>query len=178
MFSEAIRWGSEIFWKLREILRDKKYATAVGDEGGFAPNLKSNEEACELIEKAIKAAGYSPGQDVCLALDAAASSFCSKKGRVYNLRRSQQGRKSSSEMTALYKSWTEEFPIVLIEDGLAENDWEGFRELTAILGEKIQIVGDDLYVTNTERIKKGIKEKATKCSANKVEPNWYGDGDC
>ena len=131
----------------------------MGDEGGFAPNLKSNDEACEVILDAIKKAGYKPGKDVAIALDPAASSFYEKG--AYNLSKSRQGKKTSTEMTQLYGSWMKKYPIVSIEDGLAEDDWEGFKAHTSALGDKIQIVGDDLYVTNTKFIARGIKEKST-----------------
>ncbi|MCL6557930.1 MAG: phosphopyruvate hydratase, partial [Firmicutes bacterium] len=149
----------ETFHALGNILKKKGYATGVGDEGGFAPHLKNNEQACELIIEAIEAVGYKPGRDVAIALDPAASSFF--ENDTYNLAKSGQGKKTSAEMTELYKTWIEKYPIVSIEDGLAENDWEGFREQTAILGDKIQIVGDDIYVTNTRFIKRGIEEKST-----------------
>jgi enolase 1/2/3 len=165
-FAEALRYGAETFHALKKILKKKGYATAVGDEGGFAPNLKSNDEACEVIVEAIKAAGYKPGKDIAIALDPAASSFFEKG--VYNLRKSGQGKKTSSEMTKLYKTWIEKYPIVSIEDGLAENDWDGFREHTAVLGEKIQIVGDDVYVTNTRYISRGIAEKTTNAALIKL----------
>ncbi|MGV8075407.1 MAG: phosphopyruvate hydratase [Syntrophobacteraceae bacterium] len=158
-FAEALRYGAETFHALSAILKKRGYSTNVGDEGGFAPNLKSNDEACEVILEAIEAAGYKPGKDVAIALDPAASSFF--ENGVYNLSKSGQGKKTNSEMTALYKSWIEKYPIVSIEDGLAENDWEGFREHTAVLGDKIQIVGDDLFVTNTHFIERGIREKAS-----------------
>lgn len=158
-FAEALRYAAETFHSLKNILRKKGYATSVGDEGGFAPNLKSNEEACEVIIEAIEAAGYKAGSDIAIALDPAASSFF--EDGTYNLTKSGQGKKTSSEMTALYKTWIEQYPIVSIEDGLAENDWEGFREHTATLGGKIQIVGDDIYVTNTRFIARGIEEKTT-----------------
>ena len=158
-FAEALRYGAETFHALKGILHKKGYATSVGDEGGFAPNLKSNEEACEVIIRAIEAAGYKPGKDVAIALDPAASSFY--EGGIYDLAKSGQGRKTSAELTALYQSWVEKYPIVSIEDGLAENDWVGFREHTAVLGGKIQIVGDDLYVTNTRFIARGIQERST-----------------
>jgi enolase len=161
-YSEALRYGVETFHALKRILADRGYATAVGDEGGFAPDLKSNEEACEVIVEAIKAAGYIPGKDVAIALDPAASSFF--EGGAYNLRKSGQERKTSAEMTSLYGSWIERFPIVSIEDGLAENDWDGFRQHTAGLGDKVQIVGDDIFVTNPKFISRGIGEK----SANAV----------
>jgi len=158
-FAEALRYGAETFHALKKILAKKGYATSVGDEGGFAPNLKSNEEACEVIVEAIEAAGYKPGKDVAIALDPAASSFF--EDGVYDLSKSSQGKKTSAEMTALYKQWLAKYPIVSIEDGLAENDWDGFKSHTAELGGKIQIVGDDIYVTNTKFIARGIREKST-----------------
>jgi len=158
-FAEALRYGAETFHALKKILAKKGYATSVGDEGGFAPNLKSNEEACEVIVEAIEAAGYKPGRDVAIALDPAASSFC--EDGAYNLAKSGQGKKSSDEMTRLYAAWIRKYPIVSIEDGLAENDWDGFKAHTAALGGKIQIVGDDIYVTNTRFIERGIREKTT-----------------
>ncbi len=158
-FAEALRYGVETFHALKGILSKRGYATSVGDEGGFAPNLKSNDEACEVILEAIGKAGYAPRKDIDIALDPAASSFYG--GGVYNLTKSGQGKKSSAEMTALYAAWVDKYPIVSIEDGLAETDWEGFREHTAALGGKIQIVGDDIYVTNTRFIARGIQEKST-----------------
>ncbi|MGD0388823.1 MAG: phosphopyruvate hydratase, partial [Tepidisphaeraceae bacterium] len=158
-FAEALRYGAETFHALRKILHKKNYNTGVGDEGGFAPNLKSNEEACDSIVEAIGAAGLKAGKDVALALDPAASSFFEEGG--YNLAKSKQGRKNSDEMTALYASWIGKYPIVSIEDGLNENDWTGFVQHTKALGGKIQIVGDDIYVTNTKFIARGIAEKAT-----------------
>ena len=161
-FAEALRYGAETFHALKKILAKKGYATSVGDEGGFAPNLKSNDEACEVIVAAIEAAGYKPGKDVAIALDPAASSFY--ENGVYDLAKSGQGKKSSAEITKLYAAWIKKYPIVSIEDGLAENDWDGFKAHTAELGGKIQIVGDDIFVTNTEFIARGIQEK----SANAV----------
>jgi enolase len=155
-FAEALRYGAETFHALKKILAKKAYATSVGDEGGFAPNLKSNDEACEVIVAAIEAAGYRPGKDVAIALDPAASSFY--ENGAYDLAKSGQGRKSSAEMTAFYKQWVSRFPIVSIEDGLAENDWAGFKDHTAELGGSIQVVGDDIFVTNTRFIARGIKE--------------------
>ena len=158
-FAEALRYVAETFHALKKILHDRKYTTSVGDEGGFAPNLKSNEEACEVILEAIQAAGYVPGKDIALALDPAASSFYEEG--AYNLAKSGQGKKTSAQMTELYKTWVDKYHIVSIEDGLAENDWDGFRAHTAALGDKIQIVGDDIYVTNTRFIARGIREKST-----------------
>jgi len=158
-FAEALRYGTETFHALKAILKKRSYVTAVGDEGGFAPNLKSNEEACEVIVEAIEAAGYRPGQDVAIALDPAASSFY--EGGVYRLSKSGGGEKTSAEMTELYRRWIERYPIVSIEDGLAEDDWEGFAAQTEALGHKVQIVGDDPYVTNTKFIERGIATAAT-----------------
>ena len=169
-FAEALRYGAETFHALAKILKSKGYATAVGDEGGFAPNLKSNEEACELIVESIKAAGYQPGKDVAIALDPAASSFYSEGS--YRLEKSGQGTKSSADMIALYGSWLDAYPIVSIEDGLAENDWGGFREQTAKLGSRVQIVGDDLLVTNTKFVARAIEEKA--CNAALIKLNQIG----
>jgi enolase len=158
-FAEALRYGAETFHALKAILKKEGYATSVGDEGGFAPNLKSNDEACEVIVEAIQAAGYAPGKDIAIALDPAASSFY--EDGAYDLAKSGQGKKSSDEMTKLYAEWIEKFPIVSIEDGLAENDWDGFQRHTAALGGKIQIVGDDIFVTNTRFIIRGIREKTS-----------------
>ena len=157
-FAEALRYGAETFHALAKILKGKGYATAVGDEGGFAPNLKSNEEACELIVEAIKAAGYKPGKDIAIALDPAASSFYGEG--AYRLVKSGQGAKTSAEMIALYGRWLDAYPIVSIEDGLDENDWEGFAAQTARQGARMQIVGDDIFVTNPAFIRRGIAEKA------------------
>ncbi len=169
-FAEALRYGAETFHALKGILSKKGYATSVGDEGGFAPNLKSNDEACEVIVEAIQAAGYKPGQDVAIALDPAASSFY--ENGAYHLTKSGQGKKSSTDMTGLYKAWIDKYPIVSIEDGLAENDWDGFREHTAVLGNRIQIVGDDIFVTNTRFIRRGIKERS--CNSVLIKLNQIG----
>ncbi|MCX5860268.1 MAG: phosphopyruvate hydratase [Proteobacteria bacterium] len=155
-FAEALRAGAETFHALKSILKKKGYAVGVGDEGGFAPDLKSNDEACEVIVEAIKAAGYAPGKDVAIALDPAASSFFEKG--AYQLSKSGQGKKSSAEMIKLYQAWVKKYPLVSIEDGLAENDWSGFKSLTEKIGDTVQIVGDDLFVTNTSYIARGIKE--------------------
>jgi enolase len=161
-FAEALRYGAETFHALKGILKKRGYSTSVGDEGGFAPNLKSDEEAVEVIVQAIEAAGYEAGKDVAIALDPAASSFY--EAGVYNLAKSGLGKKSSAEMIELYKTWIEKYPIISIEDGHAEDDWDGFRDMTAQLGDKIQIVGDDIFVTNTKFVERGIREK----SANSV----------
>jgi enolase len=169
-FAEAMRYATETFQALKSILKAKGHATSVGDEGGFAPQLQSNDEACDLIVEAITKAGYEPGEDIAIALDPAASSF--HENGVYRLTRSGQGDKTSSEMTDLYRRWIDKYPIVSIEDGLAENDWDGFREHTAVLGEKIQIVGDDLLVTNTRFIQRAIEEKS--CNAALIKLNQIG----
>jgi enolase len=157
-FAEALRYGAETFHVLAKLLKSKGYATSVGDEGGFAPNLGSNEEACELIVEAIESAGYGPGKDIAIALDPAASSFYANGG--YDLAKSRGGRKTADEMIALYQRWVDRFPIVSIEDGLDENDWAGFARQTAAQGDRIQIVGDDIFVTNPAFIQRGVKEKA------------------
>ena len=158
-FAEALRYGAETFHALKAILHQKKLATSVGDEGGFAPNLASNEQAVEVILEAVAAAGFKPGKEVAIALDPASSSFF-EDGK-YVLAKSGQGKKTSDEMVALYAAWVKKYPIVSIEDGLAENDWAGFAKQTAVMGDRVQIVGDDLYVTNTKFIARGIQEKAT-----------------
>ncbi len=157
-FAEALRYGAETFHALKGILHKKKYATSVGDEGGFAPNLKSNEEACEVILEAITAAGFKPGVDIALALDPAASSFF--ENGSYDLAKSGRGKQGTKEMLALWSEWTKKYPLASIEDGLAENDWAGFSEMTRTMGDRLQIVGDDLFVTNAKYVAKGVKEKA------------------
>ncbi|MDP3042151.1 MAG: phosphopyruvate hydratase [Candidatus Omnitrophota bacterium] len=153
-FSNALRMATEVFHKLKSILKSKKLSTSVGDEGGFAPNLNSNEEALSLIIEAIKAAGYLPGKDISLALDCAASSFC-KDGK-YTFEGSP---KSSEDLIAIYEGWLERYPILSIEDGLSEHDWAGWRQMTERIGGKVQLVGDDIFVTNPKIFKKGIAEK-------------------
>jgi len=155
-FKEAIRWGAEIFHNLKKVLKDKGHITAVGDEGGFAPNLPSNEAAIEVIVEAIKKAGYEPGKDVFIALDVAASEFYDEEKKVYDLKKSKEGIKTTDEMIAWYERLITKFPIVSIEDGLGEKDWDGWEKLTAKLGHSIQIVGDDIFVTNPAIFKQGI----------------------
>lgn len=153
-FKEALRMGAEIFHALKKVLKDKGYNTAVGDEGGFAPDLKSNEEALEVIMDAIKAAGYKPGEDVLLALDVASSELY-KDGK-YILENEEQAEKTAADMVEFYSNLVEKYPIISIEDGMAENDWDGWKLLTDKLGDRIQLVGDDLFVTNTKILKEGI----------------------
>jgi enolase len=169
-FSEALRYAAETFTALKAILKKRGYSTSVGDEGGFAPQLKSNEEACDLIVEAMHRAGYKPFSDIAIALDPAASSFY-ESGK-YRLARSGAGEKTSSEMTALYQEWISKYPIISVEDGLAENDWDGFRAQTAALGDKIQIVGDDILVTSTRFIARAIEEKT--CNAALIKLNQVG----
>lgn len=164
-FAEAVRYGTETFHALGSLLKKSYFQTSVGDEGGFAPELASNEAACEMIVKAIELAGYRPGLDVSIALDPAANSFFD--GR-YNLTRSGTGQKTTAEMIDLYRRWVRDFPIVSIEDGLAESDWEGFRDLTSALGDKVQIVGDDIFVTNTRFLARGIAEKTANAALIKL----------
>lgn len=156
-FKEALRYGSEVFHTLKKILAEKELSTGVGDEGGFAPSLKNNESALQLIVETIEKAGYAPGKDIFIALDAATSEFY-KNGKYYL--KSENKELTSEEMINLYSSWIDKYPIVSIEDGLAEDDWQGWEKLTKKLGNKIQIVGDDLFVTNIKRLDKGIKIKA------------------
>jgi enolase len=154
-FSESLRIGVEIFHTLKSVLKKRGYATSVGDEGGFAPNLRSNEEAVETILDAITQAGYSAGTDCLLALDPAASEF--SDGQSYVFKKSDKRKLSSDEMVAFWKSWTEQYPIISIEDGMGENDWGGWKKLTDEIGDRVQLVGDDLFVTNTEFLRKGIE---------------------
>jgi len=167
-FAEALRWGAETYHALKSVLRDKGYSTNVGDEGGFAPTLSSNEEAVELILEAIERAGYEPGEDIYLALDPAASEFY-HDGR-YVLKK--EGRTlTGEEMVAFYEDWVEKYPIISIEDGLAEDDWEHWRLLTSRIGGRVQIVGDDLLVTNVKRVRRAIEEGAANsllCKVNQI----------
>lgn len=166
-FSEALRWGAEVFHHLKSILKEKKLSTAVGDEGGFAPNLASNEEALKLILLAIEKGGYRPGKEIAIALDPASTSFYEKEG--YLLKgESRDGRKSSDAMIAFYEDWVHRYPIVSIEDGLSEDDWEGWKRLTDHLGEKVQLVGDDLFVTSVRRLQEGIQKKVANSILVKV----------
>jgi enolase len=157
-FSDALRWGVEVFHTLKGVLKKKGYNTAVGDEGGFAPSLKSNEEAVELILEAIEKAGYTPGEQIAIALDPASSEFYDKDRKLYVFKKSDKSEKTAEQMVDFYESWVKQYPIVSLEDGLAEDDWEGWVGLTARLGH-IQLVGDDIFVTNTERLQQGIEQK-------------------
>jgi enolase len=155
-FAECLRMGAETFHALKSVLKKKGYVTSVGDEGGFAPNLKSSEEALDVIIEAIEKAGYKPGKQIFLALDVAASEF--HEGDRYHFKKSSGAKLTSDQMIQLYERWTTQYPIVSIEDGMAEDDWQGWSALTSALGEKIQLVGDDAFVTQAERLEKGIAE--------------------
>ncbi len=157
-FREALRMGAETFHSLKSVLKKKGYNTAVGDEGGFAPNLKTNEETLEIILEAIEKAGYKPGSEISIALDVAASELFNKEKGLYVFKKSDKSEKTSEEMVKIYEDLTSKYPIISIEDGLDENDWTGWKLLTDKLGSKIQLVGDDLFVTNTEKLARGIKE--------------------
>jgi len=157
-FAEALRMGAEVFHTLKKVLKKKGYSTSVGDEGGFAPNLKSNDEALEVILEAIGQAGYLPGVDIGLALDPAASEFFDSKKTKYIFKKSDKSERSPEQMVEFWASWVRQYPIISIEDGMAEDDWRGWKVVTDVLGKKIQLVGDDLFVTNTERLERGIKE--------------------
>ncbi len=157
-FSESLRMGVEVFHHLKNVLKKKGFSTNVGDEGGFAPNIKSNEEAIEIVLKAIESAGYKPGKDIWIAMDAATSEMYDVKTGLYKFHKSDGRELSSSDMVTYWKDWTKKYPIVSIEDGLAEDDWKGWKELTETIGDKVQLVGDDLFVTNVKRLGKGIKD--------------------
>jgi enolase len=159
-FSEGLRMGVEVFHHLKTVLHKRGYSTAVGDEGGFAPNLKSNEEAIEVILEAITAAGYTPGKHLFLALDPASSEFYVSASNRYVFKKSDKSSRTPEQLTAFWESWIRQYPIVSLEDGLAEDDWDGWKHLTRELGKKIQLVGDDLFVTNTARLQRGIGEGA------------------
>jgi len=159
-FKEGLRMGVETFHSLKSVLKEKGYATSVGDEGGFAPSLKSNEEPLELIVAAMERAGFKPGKDLVIALDPAASEFYDAQKKKYVFSKSDRRELSGEQMVSLYEKLSAAYPIISVEDGLAEDDWASFRLMTEKLGSKMQIVGDDLFVTNTKRLSRGIKEKA------------------
>lgn len=170
-FAEGLRWGTEIYHSLKNVLKAKGYITLVGDEGGFAPALKANEEAIEVILEAIEKAGYKPGDQVCIALDPAASELYEEDAKVYNLRK--EGKKLSiDQMVDFWTDWVEKYPIVSLEDGFAQDDWEGWKAFTAKNGHRLQIVGDDLLVTNPARVARAIEENA--CNALLVKLNQIG----
>lgn len=157
-FAESLRMGTEIFHHLKKVLKDKGLGTNVGDEGGFAPNIQSNEEAIQAVIQAIENAGYKPGHDVFIAMDAASTEFYDEASGLYVFKKSGGEKRSSSEMVSFWKEWCSKYPIISIEDGIAEDDWQGWAELTRALGSKVQLVGDDLFVTNVNRLQRGINE--------------------
>jgi enolase len=157
-FSEALQMGTSVFHQLKAVLKKRGYSTNVGDEGGFAPNIASNEEAIETVLTAIEAAGYKPGKDIYIAMDAASTEFYDEKSKMYHFHKSNGKKLSSDEMVSYWASWVKKYPIISIEDGMAEDDWAGWKKLTEKLGSKIQLVGDDLFVTNVERLQRGINE--------------------
>lgn len=166
-FAEGLRWGAEIYHALKSVLKGRGYTTLVGDEGGYAPALKANVEAVEVILEAVEKAGYKPGEQIAIALDPAASEFYEQESGLYHLRK--EGKKlSSDQMVDFWTSWVDQFPIVSIEDGLAQDDWDGWRALTQTMGNRVQIVGDDLLVTNPERVARAIEEKAANALLVKV----------
>jgi enolase len=157
-FSDALRMGTEVFHNLKEVLKSKGFSTNVGDEGGFAPNIGSNVEAIEIVLQAIEKAGYKPGEDMYIAMDAAASEFYNAEENVYHFHQSTGEKLTPSEMVSFWKDWSEKYPILSIEDGLDEDDWDGWKQLTEAIGEKVQLVGDDLFVTNVNRLSTGIEK--------------------
>lgn len=157
-FSEALRWGVDVFHQLKSVLKKKGYSTNVGDEGGFAPNMQSNEEAIETVLQAIESAGYKPGSQIAIALDPAVSELYLTEEKVYHFHKSDGHKVSSEEMVDFWTGWVNQYPIVSIEDGMAEDDWDGWKKLTDAIGKKVQLVGDDLFVTNVKRLQKGIDE--------------------
>lgn len=167
-FSEGLRWGVEIFHHLKSVLKSKGYSTNVGDEGGFAPNIGSNEEAIEIVLQSIEKAGYRPGEQVMIAMDAAASEFYDVEKKEYVFKKSDNRRLSASDMVDYWASWINKYPIISIEDGLYEDDWAGWKSLTDKIGDKCQIVGDDLFVTNSKRLQRGIDENIANAILVKV----------
>jgi enolase len=167
-FSESLRMGVEVFHQLKKVLKDKGLSTNVGDEGGFAPNFKSNEEAIQSVIQAIEKAGYRPGEDIFIALDSASSEFYDASSGMYHFKKSTGEKLTSVQMANYWKDWSERYPILSIEDGMGEDDWQGWAELTRLVGSKIQLVGDDLFVTNVERLQQGIDQKIANSILIKV----------
>ncbi|MCB0602855.1 MAG: phosphopyruvate hydratase, partial [Saprospiraceae bacterium] len=167
-FSEALRMGVEVFHQLKSVLKKKGLSTNVGDEGGFAPSLTSNEEAINTVIQAIETAGFRPGEDVFIAMDAAASEFYDEEAKVYHFHKSKGEKLTSAEMVSYWVDWCKKYPIISIEDGLHEDDWSGWAELTKALGNKVQLVGDDLFVTNVSKLQRGIEEKVANSILVKV----------
>jgi len=167
-FSEGLRWGVDIFHTLKGVLKKKGFSTNVGDEGGFAPNIQSNEEAIETVLEAISAAGYKTGSQIAIAMDAANSELWDAKKKKYVFHKSNKKELSSDDLVKFWASWVKKYPIISIEDGMAEDDWAGWKNLTTVLGSKVQLVGDDLFVTNVERLQKGIDDKTANALLVKV----------
>ncbi len=167
-FSEGLRWGTEVFHHLKKVLKSQGLSTNVGDEGGFAPNISSNEDAIKYVLQAIESAGYRPGEDMYIAMDAASSEFYNEEEGVYHFAKSTGDKLTPTEMAAYWKDWAAKYPIVSIEDGCAEDDWAGWKTLTEYIGDKVQLVGDDLFVTNTERLSKGIQDEVANSILVKV----------
>jgi enolase len=167
-FGDALRWGVEVFHTLKGVLKKRGYSTSVGDEGGFAPSLKSNVEAIEVILEAIELAGYKAGEEVAIALDPASSEFFDKEKGLYVFKKSDRSERTSEEMTRFWEDWVRQYPIISLEDGLAEDDWAGWQFLTRELGDKVQLVGDDLFVTSTERLQQGIEQNVANSILIKV----------
>ena len=167
-FSAGLKMGVEVFHHLKKVLKSKGYSTNVGDEGGFAPNIKSNKEAIEIVLQSIESAGYKPGEEIYIAMDAAASEFYNEEEKVYHFHKSTGDKLSSSDMVNYWKDWVDNYPIVSVEDGLHEDDWAAWSELNAAIGEKVQLVGDDLFVTNTKKLSRGITERAANSILIKV----------
>ena len=167
-FSEALKMGVEVFHHLKKVLKSKNYSTNVGDEGGFAPNIKSNKEAIEIVLQSIESAGFRPGEDIYIAMDAAASEFYNEEEKVYHFHKSTGDKLSSDDMIAYWKDWVDNYPIVSIEDGLHEDDWAAWSKLNAAIGDRVQLVGDDLFVTNTKKLQRGIDEAAANSILIKV----------
>lgn len=167
-FSEGLRWGVEVFHHLKNVLKKKGYSTNVGDEGGFAPDIKSNEEAIETVLQAIEVAGYKVGEQISIAIDAASTEMFDEKNKTYKFYKSSNNVISSDEMIEYWSTWVNKYPIISIEDGMAEDDWNGWKKLTQILGHKVQLVGDDLFVTNVKRLQKGIDENIANSILIKV----------
>lgn len=167
-FSEGLRMGVQVFHHLKNVLKKNGYSTNVGDEGGFAPNIKSNVEAIETVLKAIEVAGFRPGEDIMIAMDAASSEFYNADEKVYHFKKSTGDKLSSADMVNYWKEWVDNYPILSIEDGLDEDDWSGWKALTETIGNRVQLVGDDLFVTNTERLQRGIDEGSANSILIKV----------
>ena len=179
-FAEGLRWGAEIFHTLKGVLKKKGYSTNVGDEGGFAPNIQSNEEAIETVLEAITAAGYKTGSQIAIAMDAANSELWDGKKKKYVFHKSDGKEMTSEQLVNYWESWVKKYPIISIEDGMAEDDWDGWKMLTEAIGKKCQLVGDDLFVTNVERLQQGIDKGYCQWIAGKSKPdrNNYRNHQC